>query len=69
MMTTKKQNKNVKTAKQLAASWGRSALSAAIAYYLATGDLTVKGVTSAALAAVLPPILRFINPKDQLGRG
>ena len=68
-MATKKQNKQIKTLKQLAASWGRTAAAAVIAYYLATGDVTVKGLTSAALAAVLPPILRFLNPKDPLGRG
>ena len=34
-----------------------------------TGDITVKGLSSAALAAVLPPILRYLNPKDSLGRG
>jgi len=69
MMKAKKQNKQLKTAKELAASWSRSAAAAAIAYYLATGDLTAKGLSSAALAAVLPPILRFLNPKDPLGRG
>ena len=69
MMKAKKQNKQLKTAKELAASWGRSAAAAAVAYYLATGDMTAKGVSSAALAAVLPPILRFLNPKDPLGRG
>lgn len=68
-MKAKKQNKQLKTAKELGASWGRSAAAAAIAYYLATGDLTAKGLSSAALAAVLPPILRFLNPKDPLGRG
>ena len=68
-MKAKKQNKQLKTAKELAASWGRSAAAAAVAYYLATGDMTAKGVSSAALAAVLPPILRFLNPKDPLGRG
>jgi len=69
MMKAKKQNKQLKTAKELAASWGRSAAAAAIAYYLATGDMTAKGLSSAALAAVMPPILRFLNPKDPLGRG
>jgi aryl-alcohol dehydrogenase-like predicted oxidoreductase len=69
MMKAKKQNRQLKTAKELAASWGRSAAAAAIAYYLATGDMTAKGISSAALAAVLPPILRFLNPKDPLGRG
>lgn len=68
-MATKKQNKTIKTAKQMAASWGRTAVSAAIAYYLATGDITAKGLSSAALAAVLPPILRYLNPKDPMGRG
>lgn len=68
-MATKKQNKTIKTAQQMAASWGRTALSAAIAYYLATGDITAKGLSSAALAAVLPPILRYLNPKDPLGNG
>lgn len=64
-----KQKKQIKTAQQVAASWGRAALSAALAYYLATGDLTVKGLSSAAVAAVLPPIMRYLNPKDSLGRG
>jgi len=68
-MKAKKQNKQIKTAKELAGSWSRSAAAAAIAYYLASGDMTAKGLSSAALAAVLPPILRFLNPKDPLGRG
>lgn len=69
MMTkTKKQNKQFEQFKQVAASWGRSASAAAIAYYLATGDMTAKGLSSAALAAVLPVILRWLNPKDPLGR-
>ncbi len=68
-MATKKQKKAIKTAKQLVASWSRTALAAVIAYYLATGDVTLKGLSSAALAAVLPPILRWANPKDPLGRG
>jgi hypothetical protein len=53
----------------VAASWGRAALSAALAYYLATGDMTLKGLVSAAAAAVIPPLMRYINPKDALGRG
>ena len=68
-MTKAKTNKQLKTAKQVAASWGRAALSAALAYYLATGDMTIKGLTSAALAAILPPLMRVLNPKDSLGRG
>ena len=68
-MTKTKTNKQLKTAQQVAASWGRAALSAALAYYLATGDMTIKGLTSAAAAAVLPPLMRYLNPKDSLGRG
>ena len=64
-----KQKKQIQTAQQVAASWGRAALSAALAYYLATGDVTIKGLTSAAAAAVLPPLMRYLNPKDSLGRG
>ncbi len=68
-MTKTKQSKQFKTTKQALASWGRAAASAAIAYYLATGDVTLKGLTSAAAAALLPPLLRYLNPKDELGRG
>jgi len=64
-----KQKKQIKTAQQVVASWGRAAFSAALAYYLATGDVTIKGLTSAAAAAVLPPLMRYLNPKDELGRG
>ena len=64
-----KQNKQVKTALEVSASWARAALSAALAYYLATGDMTVKGLASAAAAAILPPLMRVLNPKDPLGRG
>jgi hypothetical protein len=63
------QKKRIKTAQEVAASWARAALSAALAYYLATGDVTIKGLTSAAAAAVLPPLMRYLNPKDSLGRG
>lgn len=60
--------KTKKTMKQVAGSWGRAAASAVIAYYLATGDMDIKALGSAALAAVLPPIYRYLNPKDPLGR-
>ena len=64
-----RQKKQIKTTLQVVASWGRAAFSAVLAYYLATGDVTVKGLTSAAAAAVLPPLMRYLNPKDELGRG
>lgn len=67
-MTKAKKKNQFEQFTPIAASWGRSALAAAIAYYLATGDITVKGLTSAAAAAVLPVILRWLNPKDPLGR-
>jgi hypothetical protein len=56
-----------RTAKQLVASWSRTAISAALAYYVATGDMDGKAILSAALTAVIPPILRYLNPNDQLG--
>jgi hypothetical protein len=58
----------ISTIKQMAGSWARAALSAALAYYMATGDMDLKAIGSAALASVIPPIYRYLNPKDSLGR-
>ena len=52
----------------MAGSWARAALSAALAYYMATGDMDVRAIGSAALASVIPPMYRYLNPKDSLGR-
>ncbi len=60
--------KDIKTLKDLSASWARAGIAAAMAYYLATGDMSLKALGSAALAAVIPPIIRFVNPKDPLGQ-
>jgi len=60
--------KDVKTLKDLSASWARAGIAAAMAYYLATGDMSAKALASAALAAVIPPIMRYVNPKDPLGQ-
>jgi hypothetical protein len=60
--------KDIKTIKDLSASWARAGIAAALAYYLATGDMSLKALASAALAAVIPPIIRFVNPKDPLGQ-
>lgn len=60
--------KDIKTIKDLSASWLRAGIAAALAYYLATGDMSVKALTSAALAAVIPPVIRYVNPKDPLGQ-
>jgi hypothetical protein len=50
--------------KAMAASWARSFLAAALAVY-ATGNTDPKAIASAGLAAVLPVILRWLNPGDQ----
>lgn len=60
--------KDIETFKQLIASWARAGIAAAMAYYLATGDMNLKALGSAALAAVIPPVIRYINPKDALGQ-
>ena len=49
--------------KALAASWARSFLAAGIAVYMA-GITDPKAIAGAGLAAVLPVILRFLNPND-----
>lgn len=47
------------------ASYARSALGAALAVYLANpNDVTVRDIAAAALAAIAPPLIRFLNPKD-----
>ena len=58
----------INTIKQMAGSWTRAAVSAALAYYLATGSMDLRALGSSALAAVAPPIYRYLNPKDSLGR-
>lgn len=49
--------------KALAASWARSFLAAALATYLAVG-WEPQAVLNAGVAAVLPVILRWLNPND-----
>ena len=53
----------MKQAQAMAASYGRSFLSACIAVYLA-GVTDPKALGAAGLAAVLPVLLRWLNPKD-----
>lgn len=50
-------------AKALAASWARSFMAAALAVYM-TGNQDPKAIAGAGIAAVLPVILRWLNPKD-----
>jgi len=53
----------------LLASYARSFLSAALALYLA-GETDPKKLLAAGLAAVVPPLLRWLNPNDAaFGRG
>jgi hypothetical protein len=49
---------------KMAASWGRSFLASCIAVYLA-GVTDPKAVLGAGVAAILPVILRWLNPEDQ----
>jgi hypothetical protein len=50
--------------KPMAASWARSFLAAAIAVYL-SGNSDPKAIAGAGAAAVLPVILRWLNPNDK----
>lgn len=55
----------MKQTKALLASWGRSFLAAALAVYLTdTAHPDLKQIGYAGLAAVLPVIIRYLNPKD-----
>ena len=49
--------------KAMAASWARSFLAASVAVYIA-GVTDPKAIASAGLAAVLPVIVRWLNPND-----
>jgi len=53
----------MKEMKSIAASWARSFLAAGIAVYMA-GINDPKAIAGAGLAAVLPVILRYLNPND-----
>jgi len=54
----------MKNLKALASSYGRSALSAVLALYM-TGNTDPTDLSKAAIAAIFPPLLRWLNPKDQ----
>lgn len=58
--------------KALIASWGRSFLAACLAQFIALGgdvfDLSkdgVKTIVASGLAAVLPVVIRWLNPNDE----
>jgi len=50
-------------AKAIAASWARSYIAAALAVYMAGGD--IKAMAMGGAAAVVPVILRWLNPADK----
>ena len=49
--------------KAMLASYVRSAVGAGVAVY-ATGNHNPSDLAKAAIAALLPPLMRFVNPKD-----
>lgn len=49
--------------KAIASSYGRAFLAAIIACYLA-GVTDPKALLASGLAAILPPLLRWLNPQD-----
>lgn len=59
----------MKDAKAIAASWLRSFIAASLTLYMA-GVSDPKMLLNAGLAAVVPVIMRWLNPADQaFGRG
>jgi len=57
----------VKDLKNAAASWGRAFLVAVISMY-AAGVQEPKALIAAGIASIIPPVLRYLDPKDELGR-
>ena len=51
------------TQRAMLASYGRSVLAAVLAV-VSTGNYMPEDLLKAALAAALPPIIRWVNPKD-----
>ena len=47
-------------------SWGRAFLVAVISMY-AAGVQEPKALIAAGLASIIPPVLRYLDPKDELG--
>lgn len=54
---------DTKQLQAMAASWGRSFLAAGLALYMA-GVTDPSAILKGALAAVLPVIIRYLNPND-----
>jgi len=56
----------MKDFQKVAGSWGRAFLVAIISMY-AAGVTDPKALIAAGLASVIPPVLRYLDPKDELG--
>ena len=55
--------------KKMLASWARSFIGAGLAVYM-TGNHEVKDIATAGVAALLPVLMRWLNPNDPaFGRG
>jgi len=52
-------------AKLMLASWGRSFATAALTCYMTYEVVSLKIVINAGLAATIPVIIRWLNPKDK----
>lgn len=56
-------NKIPNEVKKIAASYGRVFIAAALTLYLA-GERDLSALWAAGVAAVLPPLVRWLNPDD-----
>ena len=54
----------MKNFKALLSSYGRSAIAAVLAVYM-TGNTSLTDLGKAAIAALLPPLMRWANPGDK----
>jgi hypothetical protein len=54
----------MKNFKALLSSYGRSVIAAVLAVYM-TGNTSPKDLGKAAIAALLPPLMRWANPSDK----
>ena len=50
--------------KAMLASYGRSVIAAVLAVYM-TGNTELTDLSKAAVAAIVPVLIRYVNPKDK----
>ncbi len=50
--------------KAMLASYGRSVIAAVLAVYM-TGNTDLTDLSKAAVAAIVPVLIRYVNPKDK----